>query len=283
VSKVLASFDSELNVASPLCSERFSHCLNLRDKYMEISLQRLGDDPRDFDGNFTGIQQGHADVSGLRADADPFSSEKPLEPASEGKPEFGRWNIYPSPPPAHWHWQGKTPDGKHVVGEGGEGFDESRRDTQGDVKLVPVDNFKEEKEKSRGTNGSEGFDMKDAIVPGNDSRNWSFAVDSEGVYQVYETPGTFLHLPRDKYSFELINSTADNAEIPTDAKPLFKNISLKEYYKDLDSVLAVCSDGPAKSFAFRRLKYLASKWNLYCLLNEYQEIADVKVSVVFAA
>jgi hypothetical protein len=172
---------------------------------MEISLQRLGDDPRDFDGNFTGIQQGHADVSGLRADADPFSSEKPLEPASEGKPEFGRWNIYPSPPPAHWHWQGKTPDGKHVVGEGGEGFDESRRDTQGDVKLVPVDNFKEEKEKSRGTNGSEGFDMKDATVPGKDSRNWSFAVDSEGVYQVYETPGTFLHLPRDQYSFELTN------------------------------------------------------------------------------
>lgn len=39
----------------------------------------------------------------------------------------------------------------------------------------------------------------------------------------------------------------------------------------------MCSDGPAKSFAFRRLKYLASKWNLYCLLNEYQEIADVKV------
>lgn len=248
---------------------------------MEISLQRLGDDPRDFDGNFTGIQQGHADVSGLRADADPFSSEKPLDSASEAKPEFGRWNIYPAPPPAHWHWQGKTAEGKHIVGEGGEGFDESKRDTQGDVKLVPVDNFKEEKEKSRGTNGSKGFDMKDAVIPGKDTRNWTFAVDSEGVYQVYETPGTISLRPEMEITVtDKAYMIADNVEVPTNAKPLFRNITLKEYYKDLDSVLAVCSDGPAKSFAFRRLKYLASKWNLYCLLNEYQEIADVKVSRV---
>ena len=54
--------------------------------------------------------------------------------------------------------------------------------------------------------------------------------------------------------------------------------SLKEYFTDLDFLLGVCSDGPAKSFAFRRLKYLASKWSLYCLLNEYQELADMKVS-----
>jgi AMP deaminase len=53
--------------------------------------------------------------------------------------------------------------------------------------------------------------------------------------------------------------------------------SLKEYFTDLDFLLGVCSDGPAKSFAFRRLKYLASKWSLYCLLNEYQELADMKV------
>jgi AMP deaminase len=51
---------------------------------------------------------------------------------------------------------------------------------------------------------------------------------------------------------------------------------LREYFSDLDFLLNVCSDGPAKSFAFRRLKYLASKWSLYCLLNEYQELADMK-------
>lgn len=42
-------------------------------------------------------------------------------------------------------------------------------------------------------------------------------------------------------------------------------------------VLGVISDGPTKSFAWRRLRYLESKWNMYVLLNEYQELADMKV------
>lgn len=46
---------------------------------------------------------------------------------------------------------------------------------------------------------------------------------------------------------------------------------------DLDFVLNVISDGPTKSFAFRRLKYLSSGWEMYNLLNEYKEIADMKV------
>lgn len=37
------------------------------------------------------------------------------------------------------------------------------------------------------------------------------------------------------------------------------------------------SDGPAKSFAFRRLRYLDSSWQMYILLNEFQEMADSKV------
>ena len=46
---------------------------------------------------------------------------------------------------------------------------------------------------------------------------------------------------------------------------------------DLDWVLGVVADGPTKTFAFRRLKYLTSKWNMYSLLNENQELADMKV------
>ncbi|KAG9810696.1 AMP deaminase, partial [Aureobasidium melanogenum] len=49
-----------------------------------------------------------------------------------------------------------------------------------------------------------------------------------------------------------------------------------EFYMDLDAILNVSSDGPSKSFAFRRLQYLEGKFNLYILLNEYQEIADTK-------
>ncbi|KAJ9123870.1 hypothetical protein QFC24_003647 [Naganishia onofrii] len=167
----------------------------MADKYMEISLQRLGDDPRDYDGNFAGIKPGHADVSGIHADADPFSSETTLPTTTQNgqpeKPEFGRWNIYPSPPPAHWHWQGETSNGSAVVGEGGEGYEESARDPSGEIKFVPVDKFKEEKEKSRGTNGSDGFDMADVIMPGKDERGWTFAFDKEGIYQIYDQPSTF--------------------------------------------------------------------------------------------
>ena len=47
---------------------------------------------------------------------------------------------------------------------------------------------------------------------------------------------------------------------------------------DLDYILAVISDGPSKTFAFRRLKYLKSKWSMYTLLYELQELAEMKVS-----
>ena len=58
--------------------------------------------------------------------------------------------------------------------------------------------------------------------------------------------------------------------------------NLKEYFQDLEYILSVISDGPAKSFAYRRIKYLESRWNLYCLLNEYQELAEMKVRISVA-
>lgn len=64
-------------------------------------------------------------------------------------------------------------------------------------------------------------------------------------------------------------------------KPLYEVPTIKDYFQDLDEILAVISDGPAKSFAWRRLKYLESKWNLYVLLNEYRELADMKVRSLF--
>ena len=41
-------------------------------------------------------------------------------------------------------------------------------------------------------------------------------------------------------------------------------------------MVTISSDGPAKSFAFRRLQYLEARWNLYSLLNEYQETSVSK-------
>lgn len=65
---------------------------------------------------------------------------------------------------------------------------------------------------------------------------------------------------------------------PTDPKkPVFEIPTIREYFMDLDYVLNVISDGPAKSYAYRRLKYLSGKWSLYYLLNEDEETSQMKV------
>ena len=62
--------------------------------------------------------------------------------------------------------------------------------------------------------------------------------------------------------------------------PAFDIPDIREYFLDLEYVLGVISNGPTKSFAYRRLKYLASKFDMYSLLNEFQELADMKVSPI---
>lgn len=96
-------------------AQSFQKCLELRDKYIMKSLQRLGDNPRDHDDVFHGVVEGLADVSGVKPDANlslAASTESPYKP----------WTIYPKPPPPHWHFTAKetvmsadgriTPDGQ---------------------------------------------------------------------------------------------------------------------------------------------------------------------------
>lgn len=98
----------------------------------------------------------------------------------------------------------------------------------------------------------EDFDINDVLpVPG--LGEMTFRLDENGVYQVYE------------------NHRAEEIDTPIVHVP-----TIREFYMDLDAILTVSSDGPSKSFAFRRLQYLEGKFNLYILLNEYQEIADTK-------
>jgi AMP deaminase len=98
----------------------------------------------------------------------------------------------------------------------------------------------------------EDFDMADLMpVPGESS--WDFKLDGSSVYQVYESE----------------NAARSN-------HPVVRIPSLRDFYMDLDSVLDVSTDGPAKSFAFKRLCYLEGKFQLHSLLNEYQEMADSK-------
>jgi AMP deaminase len=81
-------------------------CLDLRDKYMAVSNQRLGDNPRDHDSVFHGIPEGISDVMGVRPEA-----ASAYMPAEE---QFEPWHIYPSPPAPQWQW---TADKEAVLSE----------------------------------------------------------------------------------------------------------------------------------------------------------------------
>ena len=71
-------------------------CLDLRDKYMAVSNQRLGDNPRDHDGVFHGIPEGISDVMSVRPEV--AGAYVPTEE------QFKPWRIYPRPPAPHWKW-----------------------------------------------------------------------------------------------------------------------------------------------------------------------------------
>ncbi|KAF8517415.1 hypothetical protein BU17DRAFT_91874 [Hysterangium stoloniferum] len=204
-------------------------CLDLRDKYIRVSCQRLGDNPKDHDGVFAGFENDAGEVAGIKPDA-PLDS---LCPPSEDK--FPRWKIYPRPPPPHWHYK------SHSVSA---------------------------------ENGDEIFDFPQCQIP--DADFWNFKMDEKGVFQVYsdKLEGNFIHSCLCE-KLASLNDSPNHAENGSQ-RPAFDIPTLREYFVDLDYMLGVIADGPTKSFAYRRLKYLVSKFTMYSLLNEFQEMTDMK-------
>lgn len=118
------------------------------------SRQRLGDDPRDYDGLFTPLPDEYADVSGVRPDIPIPLHTKNISVRSQEN-NFEPWKIYPKPPPPHWHWKDKQ-----VVSA--DGTDKTEDDE---------------------------FRFEDCVIPG-EHEGWSFGIDVKGVFQVYdETKG----------------------------------------------------------------------------------------------
>lgn len=223
---------------------------------MALSKQRLGDDPRDHDGTFTGFYpRSSADVNGLKPNCDDTECENPKS-AEQGDDvdSIKPWNIYPPPPPPHWKWQpsdsGVKPERE---GNGAGGGDSQGRGDEAE------------------SNSHQYFDFSQCEIPGEDGgHECDFEMNDEGVFVVY---------PRGSGAGTGVLEGSGKGK-GKGKEPIQRIPDLREYFTDLDYLLGVCSDGPAKSFAFRRLKYLASKWSLYCLLNEYQELADMKVGLV---
>lgn len=195
---------NESSVTSELTAiySNIQKILDLRHKYMRLSLQGPHDNPRDDPG----------------------------------------WEIYPPPPEPVWHdnKERKDPNGDQNVA------DEPKTPT-----TSTSGRFKKPQRKM-GQDIGEDFDVEECL-PVPEMAEMTYNLDSKGVYQVYET------------------STSENL-----GEPIVHIPDIREYFMDLDCILGISSDGPSKSFAYRRLQYLEGKFNLYVLLNEYQEVADTK-------
>lgn len=89
----------------------------------------------------------------------------------------------------------------------------------------------------------EEFDFNKCEIP-DGTDGYDFRTNEADIYEIY-----------DSVSKETI------IEVP----------KIDEYYSDLTKIIKISSDGPTKSFAFKRLQYLEAKWNLYYLLNEFEE------------
>ncbi|EPS43833.1 hypothetical protein H072_2158 [Dactylellina haptotyla CBS 200.50] len=164
-----------------------------------------------------------------------------LQGPTDNPKDEAAWKIYPEPPPPVW-----VPEGSQILPP----RDDPMYGTQnidGSAEL----NRTGGKARKPGQDIGSDFEFEECEIPPSDEME--YRLDDTGVYQVYE------------------NRKALEADLPIVAIP-----TIREYYIDLEEVLNISSDGPSKSFAFRRLSYLEGKWNLYFLLNEYQEMADSK-------
>ncbi|EFQ28694.1 AMP deaminase [Colletotrichum graminicola M1.001] len=217
---VAAFSDTDPHITAELSaiSKNIQSIMDLRERYIGLSLQGPDDNPRD----------------------DPS------------------WSIYPPPPQPAWgaeHARAVAPGEHHVSTSnsltGSMVLPPAADDLAG--RQVPgVESKPTAKKRKPGQDIGEDFKMDD-LLPLPSADKTRFKLDDSGVYQVFE------------------DEAAEASGNPVIMVP-----TIREFYMDLDQILSISSDGPSKSFAFRRLQYLEGKFNLYALLNEYQETADSK-------
>ncbi|CRK19706.1 hypothetical protein BN1708_000371, partial [Verticillium longisporum] len=216
--------DTEPHITSELSSisKDIQDILDMRRKYIELSLQGPDDNPKDQDD----------------------------------------WEIYPPPPEPAWAHQHGTSAGLATSGNSAVNslhssmvLPAAATGSQAPVSADPeIDHTLKRSSRKRkpGQNVGEDF-VPEELQPVPGVTEMTFKLDDSGVYQVF-----------------------DNKDEEANGRPLVQVPTIREFYMNLDQILSFSSDGPSKSFAFRRLQYLEAKFNLYALLNEYQETADSK-------
>lgn len=241
-------------------------CMTLRDKFMDASLQdKLEKNPKNWDAEYCqawrrqhGLSAEIADVAGdSNIKVDGCALKDNQDPASEPKP----WRIYPAPPRPHWELFNPPPASSFVVRSSQTGT--SNTPLPKPIPPASPANAAAAQKLLEETGGKPGvFDQANIEIPGHwqckalrPDEQVQFAVDDNGVYQV----------------FIMDAQTRKHRNLATTPIP-----TLRDYFKDLDYLLSVISEGPVKSFAWRRLKYLEGKWNLYSLMNESREVEGMK-------
>ena len=182
-----------------------------------------------------------------------------LQCPGDNPKDYDTWDIYPPPPEPVWTEEKAR---ANALAEGGPSRNSSglymtdtnksdgyqlrgARTTSSDH--PPMSPTSARRRRKAGHDIGEDFDISEVEIPGRDDTH-HFEPNAASIYQVYGVEDEPI------------------AEVP----------SLRDYYMALDTILDICSDGPAKSFAYRRMQYLEGRYNLYALLNEYEEVADTK-------
>lgn len=214
---------SDISPELSAISINIKNVLNIRHKYIGLSLQGPNDNPKDGP----------------------------------------TWKIYPPPPNPTWDENKNRPvnqnsaldslSNSRVLPEESERLSNGVSNSCWDDSVPQQPGSPTVKRRKMGHDIGEDFDMKDLEpLPGKDE-NMSYKLDSGSVYQIFETSQSALN-----------------------AHPAVRVPPLREFYKDMDEVQNVSSDGPTKSFAYRQLDILEGKFHLYFLVNSYQETADCK-------
>ncbi|KAI3404707.2 AMD1 [Candida oxycetoniae] len=170
-------------------------------------------------------------------------------PESSNPKNKSEWKIYPPPPKPTYKSKNKfnrilKPAGKKK--EKKEKTDNQEKDAR-EVKGEGEDDGDGDGDDDDDEE-EEIFDFNKCTIPDLSESEYYFTLDSEGVFQVYDS--------KDEKQVTIPN--------------------LHQYYYDLSVMSRISSDGPTKSFAFKRLQYLEAKWNMYYLLNEFEETKKSK-------
>ena len=191
-------YGSDISPELSEISVNIQRVLQLRHKFIKLSLQGPDDNPKDRDD----------------------------------------WEIYPPPPNPTWDENKSRPSTDTT----GPKYESTQHKSTSPT----------EWRRKMGHDIGEDFDMRVLEPLPGDSDDINFEIDGSSIYQIYGTARSEGRTPL--------------VDVPT----------LNEFYRAMDEIQRVSSDGPTKSFAYRQLDILEGKFQLYFLVHSYEETADCK-------